>query len=50
MAEILYKSKVGSLMYAMVYTRPNIAFVVGVVSQHLVNPRNAHWFAVKRIK
>jgi hypothetical protein len=50
MAEIPYKSIMGSLMYAMVYTWPNIAFVVGVVSQHLVNPKNAHCSIVKRMK
>jgi hypothetical protein len=36
-------------MYAMVYTQANIAFDVGVVSQHLVNLGNAHWSVVKMI-
>lgn len=39
----------GSLMYAMVYTQSNIAFDVGVVSQHLVNLGNAHKSIVKMI-
>jgi hypothetical protein len=38
-----YKSVVGNLMFYMVCTRPNIAFVVGVVSQFLSNLRIAHW-------
>ena len=33
MAKVLYFSAVGSLMYAMVCTRPDIAHAVGVVSR-----------------
>jgi hypothetical protein len=33
----------------MVYTRSNIAFDAGVVSQHLVNLGNAYWSGVKMI-
>ena len=33
-----YASAVGSLMYAMVCTRPDIAYTVGVVSRFLSNP------------
>jgi len=35
MKNVPYKSAVGSLAYAMVCTRPNIAHVVGVVSRFL---------------
>jgi hypothetical protein len=42
MAEILYKSIVWSLMYAMVCTQQDIAHSIGVVSQYLVNPRIIH--------
>ena len=38
MRKVLYALSVGSLMYAMVYTRPDIAHVVGVVSRFLSNP------------
>uniref|UniRef100_A0A2N9FX16 Integrase catalytic domain-containing protein n=1 Tax=Fagus sylvatica TaxID=28930 RepID=A0A2N9FX16_FAGSY len=37
MASIPYSSAVGSLMYAMVCTRPDIAHAVGVVSRFMVN-------------
>ena len=47
MAKVLYASAVGSLMYAMVNTRPNIAQAVGVVSRFMVNPGKEHWEAVK---
>ena len=49
MSKVPYASSVGSLMYAMVCTRPNIAHAVGVVSRFLTNPRKEHWEAVKWI-
>ncbi|GJR94517.1 putative reverse transcriptase domain-containing protein [Tanacetum coccineum] len=42
MAKFPYASAVGSLMYAMVYTRPNIAHVVRVVSRFMSNPGREH--------
>ena len=35
---IPYASVVGSLMYAMLYTRPDICYVVGIVSRYQSNP------------
>jgi len=49
MQTIPYSSVVGSLMYAMVCTRLDIAHVVGVVSCFLDNSRKEHWQAVKWI-
>ena len=49
MAKIPYSSAVGSLMYAMIATRPDIAFAVGVVSRHMSNPSKKHWEEVKGI-
>ena len=49
MSAIPYSSTVGSLMYAMVCTRPDIAHAVGVVSRFLSNPGKQHWEAVKWI-
>nr|XP_048336953.1 secreted RxLR effector protein 161-like [Ziziphus jujuba var. spinosa] len=40
---------VGSLMYAMLCTRPDICYAVGVVSQYQSNPGMEHWTAVKHI-
>ena len=42
-----YQSAVGSLMYAILATRPDIAYAVGIVSQHCTNPNGHHWTAVK---
>ena len=44
-----YQSAVGSLMYAILGTRPNIAYAVSVVSRYGSNPNESHWKAVKRI-
>jgi hypothetical protein len=44
-----YQSAVGSLMYAMLGTRPHIAFTVLVISCFSANPTEAHIAAVKRV-
>ena len=49
MAAVPYSSAVGSLMYTMVCTRPDIAHAVGVVNRFLSNPGREHWEAVKWI-
>ena len=49
MSKFPYASAVGSLMYAMVCTRPDIAHAVGVVSRYMNNPGKEHWMAVKWI-
>ena len=47
--KIPYTSAVGSLMYAMVCTRPDIGYAVGVLSRFMSNPGKEHWNAVKWI-
>ncbi|KAL6318202.1 hypothetical protein AAG906_035707 [Vitis piasezkii] len=49
MRRVTYASVVGSLMYVMVCTRPDIAYAVDVVSHILSNPGRLHWEAVKWI-
>ena len=49
MSCVPYASAVGSLMYAMVCTRPDIAHAVGVLSRFMSKPRKEHWTAVKRV-
>jgi hypothetical protein len=46
---VVHVSAVGSLMYAMVCTRPNIAHVVGVLSKYMSKLGKEHWIAVKRV-
>jgi hypothetical protein len=49
MRGIPYASAVGSLMYAMLCTRPDICFAVGMVSRYQSDPGEEHWIAVKHI-
>jgi hypothetical protein len=49
MSRVPYSSVVGNLMYAMVFTRPDIAHAVGVVSRYMNNPGKEHWEALKWI-
>ena len=49
MSMVPYSLVVGSLMYAMVCTRPNIAHVVRVVSRYINNLGKEHWMEVKWI-
>ena len=49
MLKVPYASAVGSIMYAMVCTRPDIAQAVSVVSRYMANPGKEHWMAVKWI-
>jgi len=49
MENIPYSSAVGSLMYLMVCTRPNVAQAISVVSRYLACPGRGHWEAVKWI-
>ena len=49
MSCVPYASAVDSLMYAMVYTRPNIAHVVGVLGRFMSKPGKEHWTTVERV-
>lgn len=42
-----YLSIVGSIMYFMVCTRPDVAHGVGVISRFMGNLRREHWNVVK---
>nr|CAN68815.1 hypothetical protein VITISV_001087 [Vitis vinifera] len=49
MSKMPYASAIGSLMYAMVCTRSDIAHAVGVVSKFMSRPGKQHWEAIKWI-
>lgn len=49
MKGIPYASIVGSLMYALVCTRPDISFAVGMLGRYQSNSGLAHWQAAKRV-
>jgi hypothetical protein len=48
-AKRMYQRMVGSLMYAMVATRPDIAFAVSATGQFASNPQQEHWVAIRHI-
>ena len=46
MSRVLCASVMGSLMFAMICTRPDIAQAVRVVSRYMANPGREHWEVV----
>ncbi|XP_031270992.1 secreted RxLR effector protein 161-like [Pistacia vera] len=49
MAKIPYASALGSLMYLMACSRPDLGFVVSLVSKFMSNPGKSQWMALKWI-
>eukprot|EP00253_Pinus_taeda_P005362 PITA_05362 len=49
MSRVPYVSAVGSLMYVMVCTRPNIAHAVELLNRFMSKPGKDQWIAVKRV-
>jgi hypothetical protein len=48
MKSVPYASAVGSLMYAQVCTRPDLAFVIGMLGKYQKNPDISHWNGIKK--
>jgi hypothetical protein len=48
MKSVPYASAIGSIMYAQVYTRPDLAFTTGMLGRYQKNPSIDHWKAVKK--
>ena len=49
MKRVPYASAVGSIMYAMLCTRPDVSCALSLTSRYQGNPGQAHWVAVKNI-
>ncbi|GJS85385.1 hypothetical protein Tco_0751926 [Tanacetum coccineum] len=49
MQNVPYASAVGSIMYAVRCTRPDVTFVQNITSRFQQNPGEPHWTAVKNI-
>lgn len=47
MRSVPYCNAIGSLMYGMTCTRPDLAYPVGLVSRFMSDPIREHWEAVK---
>ena len=48
-SQLEYSQAIGSLMYAMISTRPDIAYTVERLSRLTCNPSAQHWQAVQRV-
>ncbi|KAK9001076.1 hypothetical protein V6N11_082868 [Hibiscus sabdariffa] len=49
MSQISYASAIGSIMYAMICTRPDLSYALSMTSRYQANPGEGHWIAVKNI-
>ena len=49
MDKIPYASAIGSIMYAMLCTRPNVSYALSMTSRFQSDPGECHWIAVKNI-
>jgi hypothetical protein len=44
-----YRKLIGSLIYLMTSTRPDICYAVGILSRFMSNPLELHWRYLKRV-
>ena len=49
MNKIPYASAIGSIMYAMLCTRPDVSYALSATSRYQSDPGESHWTAVKNI-
>ena len=46
---MLYRSAIGSVIYAMLATRPDIAYSISILAQFSQSPTRHHWRALRRL-
>ena len=49
MKDVPYASAIGSIMYAMLCTRPDVCLAISLAGRYQRNPGADHWIAVKNI-
>ena len=49
MNRVPYASAIGSIMYTMLCTRPDVSYALSMTSRYQSNPGELHWTAVKNI-
>ena len=49
MKGVPYSKAIGSVLWPVVVLRPDAAYAVGILSQFIQNPGQAHWEGVKRV-
>ena len=49
MQGVPYSEAIGSILWPAVVSHPDVAYVVGILSQFIQNPRTIHWEGVKQV-
>ena len=49
MKGIHYSSALGCLMYAMLFTRPDLSHAIGILSRYQKNPGEEHWKQIRHV-
>ena len=49
MSLIRYALAIGSIMYSMICTRPDISYALSITRKYQSNPGEGHWVVVKNI-
>ena len=49
MSGVPYAEAIGCVLWPVMITRPDCALVIGILSQFIQNPGNAHWEALTRV-
>src|SRR5687767_9420559 len=49
MSRVPYASAIGSIMYAMISTHPDVSYALSMTSRHQSDPGESHWTVVKNI-
>ena len=49
MEKIPYASTIGSILYAMLFTRPDVSYALSMTTKFQSDPDECHWIAVKNI-
>jgi Reverse transcriptase (RNA-dependent DNA polymerase) len=44
-----FQQQIGSLMYLMTSTRPDLAFLIGQLARYMANPHGSHFRALQRV-
>ncbi|XP_057793014.1 secreted RxLR effector protein 161-like [Salvia miltiorrhiza] len=49
MLSVPYSNAVGSVMYMMICTRPDLAYAISILSRYMSNPGREHWEGLKGV-
>ena len=49
MNKVQYASTIGSIMYAMIFTRLDVSYALSMTSRYQSNPDEGHWMLMKNI-